>query len=178
MGAGKSALMAIGYRTLEAHWGPTAAIDQDVMLRMVDPKWELADEEQARHFELTGWHSWRLARSFLARGFECVIIGGNGLHSPEEGLNDLITLLLTVGDVYHVTLDPSLQEIQRRVTHRGSDVIPDSLAEHVEWMRARYRDWTCRVDNTSMTPDETLAEIAARIRRGQGRITGPLPTHT
>lgn len=104
-----------------------------------------------------------------------MVIGGNGFHTPEAGLNDMITFLVSVGEVYHVTLDPSLAAIQRRVASRGSDLSPDSLAEHVEWMRARYREWTCRIDNTSMSPEAILAEIAKRIGRGEGRVTGPLP---
>jgi hypothetical protein len=82
---------------------------------------------------------------------------------------------LTVGDVHHVTLDPSVHEIQRRGAECGSIMTPESLAEHVAWMRARQREWTCRVDNTSLTPEEAVAEIAARVERGQGRLTGPLP---
>jgi hypothetical protein len=176
MGSGKSTLMGLGYRALASHWGPTATIDQDDVLRMVDPRWELDGDDQARHFEIAGWHEWLLARSFLTQfGFECVVIGGNGLHTPAEGLNDLITFLLGVGDVFHVTLDPSLDEIRRRVAQRGGDASAASLAEHVAWMRARYRDWTCRVDNTSLRPEEALAEIARRVGAGEGRVTGPLP---
>lgn len=118
---------------------------------------------------------WLLAQSFLATGFECVIIGSNGFHTPEEGLDDMVDFLLRAGDVYHVTLDPSMKEIQRRIAMRGSDFSPDSLAERVEWIRARYRGWTCRIHNTSMSPGSTLAAIAERIGRGDGRITGPLP---
>jgi hypothetical protein len=153
--------------------GRTATIDSDTLQMMVDPKWELPEDEW--DLELCGWQCWLLARSFLTSGFETVIIGGNGFHTPGEGLNDMIGFLLTAGDVHHVTLDPSLEEIQRRVAQRGSDMSRDSLAEHVAWMRARQRDWTCRIDNTSLTPEATVAEIAARVARGEGRVTGPLP---
>lgn len=140
---------------------------------MVDPMWELPEDEW--DLELSGWQCWLLARSFLTRGFETVIIGGNGFHTPAEGLNDMIGFLLTVGDVFHVTLDPTLEEVQRRVAQRGSDMTPESLAEHVASMRARQRSWTCRIDNTSLTPQATVAEIAARVERGDGSLTGPLP---
>jgi predicted ABC-type ATPase len=173
MGSGKSTVLSLGYRALEAHWGPSATIDIDTIQRMVDPRQELGDDR--RLLELAGWQTWLLAKSFLTNGFECVVIGSNGLHTPEEGLNDMVGFLLSVGEVYHVTLDPSVEEIQRRVAKRGGmDISADSLAEHVEWMRARYRDWTCRIDNTSMAPEETLTEIAQRIKRGDGRVTGPL----
>jgi hypothetical protein len=104
-----------------------------------------------------------------------VFIGGNGWHTPDDGLNDMIGLLATVSDVYHVTLDPEPAEIQRRVAARGADHGPEWLAEHVDWMRERYRHWTCRIDNTSLTPEETAAEIAARIATGDGRVTDRLP---
>ena len=155
------------------HFGRTATIDSDTLQMMVDPTWELAEDEW--DLELCGWQCWLLAQSFLARGFDTVIIGGNGFHTPSEGLNDMIGFVLTVGDVHHVTLDPSVEEIQRRVAQRGSDMTPESLAEHVASMRARQRDWTCRIDNTSLTPEATVAEIAARLARGEGRVTGPLP---
>src|ERR671916_1615120 len=97
-GSGKSTLMALGYRALEVHSGPTATIDTDTILMMVDPRWELAHKE--RRYELAGYQCWLPARSFLTAGFGCVIIGGNGLHTPEE-INGLVTLLLSLGEVYH-----------------------------------------------------------------------------
>jgi hypothetical protein len=171
-GSGKSTLMHLGYRAFEVHWGPTATIDTDTILMMVDPRWELGPEE--RRLELAGYQCWLLAHSFLTAGFECVIVGGNGLHTPDE-INDLVALLLQLGEVYHVTLDPSPPEIRRRVGNRGADHGPEWLADHVEWMRARYGPWTCRIDNTSLSPHATLAEIARRIGQGEGRLPGQLP---
>jgi chloramphenicol 3-O-phosphotransferase len=172
-GSGKSTLLSVGQRTMAEHFGRTATIDTDVLQMMVDPAWELPEDEW--DLELCGWQCWLLAKSFLTHGFDTVIIGSNGFHTPAEGLNDMIGLLLTAGDVHHVTLDASIEEIQRRVVERGSDMTPASVAEHVAWMRARQRDWTCRVDTTSLTPEETVAEIAARVDSGEGRLIGPLP---
>ena len=105
-----------------------------------------------------------------------MIIGGNGWHTPDQGLNDLIVRLLEVSDVYHVTLDPPLSEIQRRVDERvGNDFSDPLLADHVRWMRDRYRGWTCRVDNTNLSPEATVSQIATRVARGEGRIISPLP---
>jgi hypothetical protein len=176
MGSGKSRLLSLGYRTKVAHLGKTASIDTDVVSMMIDPTFELADED--RHLDLTGYQCWLLTRSFVDAGFETVIIGSNGFHTPEEGLNDMIGFLLTAGEVFHVTLDPSVEETQRRVAARGSAISHDALADHIQWMRDRQRPWTCRIDNTNMTPEYTLGEMAARIRQGEGRITGPLPTTT
>ena len=38
---------------------------------------------------------------------------------------------------------------------------------------ARYLGRTAT--NTALTPEATVAEIAIRVERGEGRITGPLP---
>lgn len=173
MGSGKTTLLSLPYRTRLVHLGKTAAIDADDLSKMIDPTMELADEE--RHLDLSGYQAWLLARTFLAHDFDTVIMGSNGFHTPEQGLNDMIEFLLTAGDVHHVTLDPSLEEIRRRVTARGSVISDASLADHVDWMRARQRPWTCRIDNTGLSPEATLAEIALRVRRGEGRITGTLP---
>src|SRR4051794_28816770 len=97
MGSGKSAVLSLGYQTKVAHFGKTASIDADVLSMMIDPTFELADED--RHLDLTGYQCWLLTRSFLSAGFETVIIGSNGFHTPEEGLNDMVGLLLTAGEV-------------------------------------------------------------------------------
>ena len=172
-GSGKSTLLSVGQRTMARYLGRTATIDSDVVQMMVDPKWELPEDEW--DLELCGWQCWLLARSFLTHSFQTVIIGSNGFHTPAEGLNDMIGFLLSVGDVHHVTLDPTLEEVQRRVVQRGGRMPPESLSDHVAWMRTRQRGWTCRIDNTSLTPEATVAEIAARVERGEGRVTGPLP---
>ncbi|MEX1009266.1 MAG: AAA family ATPase [Acidimicrobiia bacterium] len=171
-GSGKSTLMNLGYRALERHLGPTAVIDTDTVLMMVDPRWELSHEE--RRLDLAGYQCFLLARSFLDAGFQCVIIGGNGLHTPDE-INDLIALLLDVGDVFHVTLDPALTEIQSRVANRGGDQTPEWLADHVQWMRARYRSWTCCIDNTELSPEATIAQVAERTAGGEGKVIARLP---
>src|SRR5262245_42195124 len=160
-GSGKSTLLTVGQRPIARHLGRTATIDTDVRLGMVDPRWELPPHEW--DLELCGWHCWLLARSFLTHGFETVIIGSNGFHTPAEGLNDMIGFLLTVGDVHHVTLDPSLEEIERRVAEGETDMSSEFVAQEIARMRARHRTWTCRVDNTSLSPEATVAEIAARI---------------
>jgi len=167
-------MLSVGHVTMARHLGRTATIDTDVLLKMVDPRWELPKDEW--ELELCGWQCWLLTQSFLTHGFETVIIGSNGFHTPAEGLNDMIGFLLTVGDVYHVTLDPSVEEVERRIAQRGSDVDSEFIAEEVARMRARHRNWTCRIDNTSLTPEAAVAEIAARVNHGEGIVTAPLPT--
>jgi hypothetical protein len=171
-GAGKSTMLQLGYRAWHAAFGATATFDTDTLLMMVDPRWELTHEE--RRLGLLFEQCGLLAASFQRAGFDGVVIGGNALHTPEE-INPLIEQLLDAGGVAHVTLDPSLEEIERRVEARGGDKTPEWLASHVSWMRERYAPWTCRIDNSTLTPEETLGEIVARTRSGEGRITSPLP---
>jgi len=167
-GAGKSALLTAGYRAYDSQWGPTATFDTDALLMMVDPRWELTHE--ARRLDLLFEQCALLATSFLRNGFTWVVIGGNALHTPGE-IGALVESLLDLGEVFHVTLDPSIDEIKRRVTKRGGDKTDEWLDAHVAWMREKYHEWTCRIDNTDLTPLETLHAIAAAVAAGEGRLT-------
>ena len=65
MGSGKSTLLSLAYQTKVAYLGKTASIDTDVMSMMIDPTFELADED--RHLDLTGYQCWLLTKSFPRR---------------------------------------------------------------------------------------------------------------
>lgn len=169
-GAGKTSIAKLGYPRLSALWGPTAALDTDTLFMMVDPHWELPYEERRARLVLR--QVGLLAGSFLDAGFETMLVLGNALHSP-DGLDLFLPALLERGDVFHITLDPSLDEIVRRVAARGDDRTFEWLDTHVDWMRAGYERWTCRIDNTALTPDETAERIATEIARGCGRLTAP-----
>lgn len=168
-GAGKSSIALLGYRRLSAAWGPTATLDTDTLYGMVDPHWELPYEE--RRNDLVPHQVGLLASSFLEAGFATMLVLGNALHTPSE-LDVFLPALLERGDVFHVTLDPSLEEIVRRVAARGGDKTPEWLATHVAWMRDRYEPWTCRIDNSTLTPSQTVDRIAEEIDGGCGRLTG------
>lgn len=168
-GAGKTTLLTLGYRAWSDAWGPTATFDTDSLLMMVDPRWELTHEE--RRLDLMFEQCGLLSASFHRSRFEWVVIGGNALHTPDE-IAALIVSLLAHGSVFHVTLDPSTEAIQRRVAQRGGDKTDEWLEAHVEWMRAKYESWTARVDNSDQTPPETLREIVARVSAGDGQLTG------
>lgn len=167
-GAGKSTLLALGHRAYRDVLGRTAIFDTDALLMMVDPRWELPHEE--RRFDLMYEQCLLLAKSFLDNGFAWVVIGGNALHTP-AAMAPLVEGLLDLGEVFHVTLDPSIDEIKRRVAERGGDKTDEWLGVHVAWMREKYEGWTCRVDNSNLTPLETLQAIAGRVATGEGRLT-------
>ena len=167
-GSGKTSIARLGYRRLAAAWGPTATLDTDTLYTMVDPHWDLPYEE--RRNGLVPEQVGLLAGSFLDAGFSTMLVVGNALHGPED-LDLFLPALLSRGAVYHVTIDPSLDEIVRRVAARGADKTPEWLATHVAWMRERYGPWTCRIDNTSLSPAETVDRITEEIHRGCGRLT-------
>lgn len=168
-GSGKTSIAQLGHRRLTASWGPTATLDTDTLFTMVDPHWELPYEERRGLLVLR--QVGLLASSFLDDGFATMLILGNALHTGEE-LDVFLPALLERGDVFHVTLDPSIEEIVRRVAARGGDKTPEWLATHVEWMRERYEPWTCRIDNSSLSPSETVDLLTSQIARGCGRLTG------
>jgi hypothetical protein len=111
-----------------------------------------------------------LARSFFDAGFDTVLIGGNALHTYGE-FSPLITALGDRHEMFHFTLEPVLDAIIERVNKRGGDKTEDWLASHVEWMRTRPVGDTIRIDNTSLTPSETLAVIARHLADGEGLLS-------
>ena len=167
-GAGKSTLLRLGYRALFARFGRTAALDTDWFFTFVDPHWELPYEERdgALMFRQCGL----LSNSFLEAAFDTVLIAGNALHTRGGMFDELVETLRSRGDVFHFTLDPSLEEIMRRVAERGGDKTPEWLTTHVRWMRDRYEDWTCLIDSTAMTPEQTVDTIAAELAAGRGLL--------
>lgn len=173
-GSGKTTLLTLGFRAWHERFGPTATFDTDTLLMMVDPRWELTHDE--RRIDLMYEQCALLAESFhRTGGFDWLVIGGNALHTPDE-INPLLVRLLDMGRVFHVTLDPTIVEIERRIASRGGDKTSEWLDAHVRWMRERYAEWTCRIDNTNTTPLETLRSIAERTNGGEGRITATLET--
>ena len=76
-----------------------------------------------------------------------------------------------VADTFHVSLDPSLDVLRDRIARRGDDRSDDWLRTHVEWMRERYAEgWTYVIDNSAMTPDETLDAVVAAVESGAAKL--------
>src|SRR5687768_7062033 len=146
-----------------AFGGDVAAIDTDRLLMFFDPLWELKYPEAEPYWELAGRQWILLARSYFEFGFAAVIIGGNGVWD-RTAVSQVAAAVADLADTYHLTLDPSLDVICERVAARGDDKSPDWLRTHVEWMRERYAEgWTYVIDNSAMTPDETLEAIVAAV---------------
>jgi hypothetical protein len=69
-----------------------------------------------------------------------------------------------------VLLDPTVEEIRRRITERGDDKTEDWVASHVAWVRDQCDGWTTRIDNTLMDPDETARAVLRSVEQGAGRL--------
>lgn len=169
-GSGKTSVLQAGHVRLAATFGRIAGLDTDWLYMFVDPKWELPYERWRTELALR--QCGLLATSFFDAGFDTVIIAGNALHTPKE-LDVLLVEILERADVFHVTLDPSLDTITARVAARGGDKTPEWLRTHVSWMREKYEAWTALVDNSDLTVDGTISEIARRVERGEGRLVTP-----
>jgi chloramphenicol 3-O-phosphotransferase len=170
-GSGKTTVLSLGLTRMRAVFGgDTAALDTDRISMFIDPRWELKHPEAERYWELTGRQWVLLARSYFDFGFAAVVIGGNGVWN-RSSIGAVAAAVADQADTYHVSLDTSLDVVCARIAERGDDMSPDWLRTHVEWMRERYAEgWTYVIDNSAMTPDETLDAIAAAVDSGVARF--------
>ena len=176
-GSGKTAVLELGYHALKAAFaGDTAAIDTDRVWMFIDPRWEFRHPDNERHAALTRQQWALLARSFFEFGFAAVIIGGNAVWHLES-VAEVADSLRDVAEIYHVTLDPSWEVICDRVERRGDgNKSREWLRTHVDWMRGHYAEgWTHVVDNSTMTPEETLAAVVAAVESGEAVLPPESP---
>jgi hypothetical protein len=65
--------------------------------------------------------------------------------------------------------------IQRRILARGSSddemKTPEWIDSHVRYMRGYYEAWTARIDNSSLSVDETVQAIYQAVLDNEGRLT-------
>ena len=97
--------------------------------------------------------------------------GGNAVWHREQ-VSEVAAALGDVAAAHHITLDPSLEVVCERVAGRGGDKSPEWLATHVEWMRGHYAEgWTHLIDNSTMTPEESLAVVVTAVDNGAARFS-------
>jgi hypothetical protein len=139
----------------------------------VDPDYSIPFPEAEAYWSLARQQSAVLAASYFANGFGVVVIGGNSVYQTDR-LNEILDPLLEVSEVYHVTLDPSPEAIKQRIRARSHplDAIktPEWIESHVRYMRQYYEDWTARIDNSALSPAETVQAIGDVVLSGQGRL--------
>jgi hypothetical protein len=173
-GAGKTTAMRLIRRHFLPTLGETAVIDVDQVYTMVDPDYSIPFPEAESYWSLARRQCALLAHAYLSGGFGLVVIGGNSLYQKDR-LNEILGALLAVSAVYHLTLDPDPEVIQRRIQARRSPLdaqkTPEWIDQHVRYMRAYYEPWTARIDNSALSPEETVQAIQRTILEDRGRLT-------
>jgi hypothetical protein len=154
-------------------WGhPAAAIDTDQLYFNVDARFELVYDDDRNAMVLS--QAADLAISLFEHDWRTVIIFGNSLYDPYDTA-PVLARLCPVAEVYHVTLIPTLQAVLARC---GPDLPgrgPARLAQDAETHARKRHPGTAFLDNSTLTPEQTLAELARLVSTGAGRVSCPDP---
>lgn len=174
-GSGKTSAMRLMRQRFLPVLGETAVIDVDLVYMMVDPDYSIPFPEAEAYWSLARSQCALLTRSYFASGFEVVVIEGNSVYQKDR-LNAILLPLLQVSEVYHVTLDPSPEAIKDRIAARrhphDTNKTPEWIDGHIRYMREYYEEWTARIDNSALTPTETVDAIYDAVRSNKGRLSG------
>lgn len=152
-------------------WGhPAAAIDTDQLYFNVDARFELAYDDARNAMVLS--QATQLAISLFEHGWPTVIVFGNSLFDPGDTA-PVLARLRQVAEVYHVTLAPALAAVLARC---GPDLPgrgPSRLAQDAETHARKRHPGSALLDNSALTPEQTLAELARLVSTGAGRLSCP-----
>jgi hypothetical protein len=152
-GSGKTTVCRLGHHAMRAAWGhPAAAIDTDDLYANVDARWELPYDDARNAMVLV--QAARLAVSLFEHGWPTVMVCGNSLFDPADTA-PVRALLEPRAQVYHVTLAPG----------------PARLAEDADLAARRVHPGSVPLDNSTLTPEQTLAEIVRLVGSGVGLTT-------
>ncbi|OIV36551.1 hypothetical protein BIV57_15450 [Mangrovactinospora gilvigrisea] len=168
-GAGKTTVCRLGHSAMAAAWGhPAAAIDTDQLYFNVDARWELTydDDRNAMVLEQAA----QLAASLFAHGWPTVLICGNSLFDPVDTA-PFVARMSPVAAVHHVSLAPTAEAVVARCAGQP-DRQADALAAEVRRLEGRPHPGSARLDNSALTPEQTLVALAALVDGGAGRIDG------
>jgi hypothetical protein len=169
-GSGKTTVCRLGYRAMMAAWGhPAAAIDTDQLYLNIDARWELPYDDARNALVLA--QATNLAISLFEHGWPTVIICGNSLFEPTDTA-PVLTRLSPVAEVYHVTLTPALPTVLTRCAGTPGRT-PSQLTADVELLARKPHPGSTHLDNSNMTPEQTLTELARLVHAGAGRLTWP-----
>ena len=153
-----------------AAWGhPAAAIDTDQLYLNVDARWELRYDDARNAMMLA--QATHLAISLFEHGWQTVIICGNSLFDPADTA-PILTRLCPVAEVHHLTLTPALPAV---LTRRAGtpDRDPAQLTADVELLARKPHPGSAHLDNSTMTPEQTLTELARLVATGAGQLNCP-----
>ncbi len=152
---------------MTAAWGhPAAAIDVDQLYLNVDARWELPydDDRNAMILDQAGW----LARSLFDHGWRTVTIFGNSLFGPADSTR-VARELSAMAEIFHVTLTPDLDTVLDRCA-QASGRDKAALRRDYDVHAARPHPGTARLDNSRLTPEQTLRALAKLVDSGAGRL--------
>lgn len=169
-GSGKTTVLRLPHAQKLTTLGRTAAIDTDQLFLMVDPTWDLPYDDARTALVLR--QSVALTTSFCEAGYDNVLIAGNAIHDAVD-LNPVIPALLQLGRVFHITLDPSEEAVLQR-TADDADRSPTHLLADRRQHRATRSPWSARLDNSHLSPLQTLQQLAHLLDSGQGELHGPI----
>jgi hypothetical protein len=150
-------------------WGHPAAIDTDQLYFNVDARFELAYDDARNAMVLS--QAAELAISLFEHGWQTVIIFGNSLFDPDDTA-PVLARLCPVAEVYHVTLVPALQAVLARCGAGLPGRGPSRLAEDAGIHARKRHPGSALLDNSALTPEQTLAELARLVSVGAGRLSG------
>jgi hypothetical protein len=134
----------------------------------VDARFELAYDDARNAMVLS--QAAQLAISLFEHGWRTVIICGNSLFDPDDTA-PVVARLRPFAEVYHVTLVPALEAVLARC---GPDLPgrgPARLAEDAQAHARRRHPGSALLDNSALTPEQTLAEMARVVATGGGRLS-------
>lgn len=158
-GSGKSTMRRVLKQTLGTRFNNRiAGVEIDDIYRFIDPRFNANN-----HLEI-----WRMAREstgHLVRGMllgeiDSVFIFGNTIFSNEQ-IEDVLKNIIIEDQVsfYHVTLAPSRETVASRLKKRQQSV-PDWIDSHLAERQPYLKEkWTTLIDNSKITPEETLEAI-------------------
>lgn len=154
--------------------GEVATLETDTFYMMIDPTWSIPWPEAKKYFEVALRNLVSTATNLVEAGFEWVAVGSNGLNEkePVRAFVDLFRDGVST-DIHHITLDPGVEAVQKRIKNRADPLDESKTNEWLEsqllWFRERYGDWTHVIDNQRMTPEETALAIQEAVEQDAGK---------
>ena len=165
-GVGKSTLRLILRNQLGENFNNRiAGIDIDDVYCFVDPKFAAPNylELWKKARQNTGF----LTTSLLRNDTEAVFIFSNTIFSKDQ-VNDILNEVQVEDqvDIFHITLAPSRDTVAERLKKRQYSV-PIWLDEHLAERQPHLNeDWTILINNSKLTPEQTLEAIYEIIKKG------------
>lgn len=166
-GAGKTTVRKAIADTIGSYFNNNIAkIEIDAMYKEINPNFRAKN-----HLEI--WKKARentghLIKEKLNEGTEAIFVVGNTIFS-EQRMQEVLTPIQYEDEVdfIHITLAPTRSELARRLKKRRGSVpkwIDSHLAERQPYLDAK---WTNIIDNSKMTPEQTVKAIYEVIKNGR-----------